>query len=429
MNGEEGNELETAQPILGAVDAAEELEAGTPPAPQPTGGPPEGHPHRELWLNVRRALYAIPTFFKTKIAIAGVRATDIHSLNSSLGASIEQSVVDQLNELRDVWDPKDSDGARKYQHLAFKRQTANWPDVLLTSGVPDEPPVMGIELKGWFVLAKEGEPSFRYKVNPNVCTDLDLVAVYPWNLDEVLSGNPFLMSPFIHEARYTAEMRNHYWQHSRRSTGNTDIRPAPDQGHYPKRGHRFSDEPVSDAGKNFGRASRSGIMSAFIERTFEEMVAGIPLNAWNAFFKTFREGSSLSEVAGEIRARRAPLQNESEQEEGLADLLRRMLDYVEKVSGNDVPDVSGSVSGASTKIITVVPFAELQTTFNDVRDEAEIFVLKAASLSVAATGSVKYVQTRLRAIQGANPQAPDSVKIELSLGADGIFSIQAVKPA
>lgn len=402
-----------------------ESKEGAPPPPQPRGGPPPGHPHHVLWLNVRRALYAIPTFFTTKITIAGVRATDIHSLNSSLGASIEQSVVDQLNELRDIWDPQGSDGVRRYQHLAFKRQSANWPDVLLTSGVPDEPPVMGIELKGWFVLAKEGEPSFRYKVSPEVCTDLDLVAVYPWNLDEVLSGNPFLMTPFVAEARYTAEMRNYYWQHSRRSSGNTRIHPARDQGNYPRRGDRFSDEPASDAGKNFGRASRAGIMKEFISTTFDERVAGIPLNAWNAFFKTFREGSELTDIAGEIRARRAPLQRDDNQESDLAQLLRSMLDYVERVSGNDWPDVGGHLRGEGAKLSTIIPARELRDAFGDSRNDVEVVMLKVGSLSVAASGQVKNVQRRLKGLLFGDET--ERVRIDMTMAEDGIFQIQTIK--
>ena len=39
---------------------------------------------------------------------------------------------------------------------------------------------MGIELKGWYVLAKEKEPSFRYKVTPAVCAPADLLVVVPW---------------------------------------------------------------------------------------------------------------------------------------------------------------------------------------------------------------------------------------------------------
>jgi len=403
------------------VEDGTQLQAGAPPPPEPLGGPPKNHEHYDLWHNVRRALYAIPTFFRTKINIAGVRATDIHSLNSSLGSSIEQSVVDQLNELRDIWDPKGSDGMRKYQHLAFKRQSTNWPDVLLTSGMPNDGPVMGIELKGWFVLAKEGEPSFRYKVNPSVCSDLDLVAVYPWNLDEVLSGNPFLMAPFVAEARYTAEMRNYYWQHSRRSKGNTNIIPAPNQGQYPKRGDRFSDEPVSDSGKNFGRASRAGIMKEFISTTFDEVVAGIPLNAWNAFFRTFREGTSLEEISSEIRARRIPLQDNEEQDGDLAQLLRQILDYVERVSGKDIPDASGKLFGDRAKLMTVVSKAELQSAFNDARDDAELIIVSIASMAIAATGNVKYVQKRLKDL--STPE----VLIEIDMAQNGIFRIKSIK--
>jgi hypothetical protein len=49
---------------------------------------------------------------------------------------------------------------------------------------------MGIELKGWYVLAKEKEPSFRYKVTLTVCAPADLLVVVPWALSNVISGRP-----------------------------------------------------------------------------------------------------------------------------------------------------------------------------------------------------------------------------------------------
>ncbi len=237
----------------------------------------------------------------------------------------------------------------------------------------------------------------------------------------------FLMTPFVAEARYTAEMRNYYWQHSRRSTGNTDIHEARDQGHYPKRGDRFSDEPASDAGKNFGRASRAGIMKNFISTTFGEVVAGIPLDAWNTFFKNFREGLSLAEVAGEIRRRRALLQVDDEQEGDLAQLLRRMLDYVERVSGSEVTDVGVRLHGEGVKLVAVVLAEKLRNAFAASRNEAEIVVFKAGSLSVAALGDVKYVQGRFNALNKAAAGSVERVRIEMAMADDSIFRIKAVK--
>jgi hypothetical protein len=147
------------------------------PSPKQLGGPPNNWEHRALYDRVLDALHALPNSFRTSLNITGVRVTDLYTLNSALGASIEQSVVDNLNALRPIWDPS---GA--YRLYAFARQNQVFPDVLLTTSAPSADPkiVTGIELKGWFVLSKEGEPSFRYKVSPAGCADADLLVVFPW---------------------------------------------------------------------------------------------------------------------------------------------------------------------------------------------------------------------------------------------------------
>jgi hypothetical protein len=145
-----------------------------------------------------------------------VRVTDLYTLNSALGASIEQSVVDNLNALRPIWDPDNA-----YELYTFVRQNQVFPDVLLQTAAPNVQPtiILGVELKGWFVLSKEGEPSFRYTVSPDACADADLLAVFPWMLDEVISGRPRLLKPFVAEARYAALHRNHYWGQMRGVSG------------------------------------------------------------------------------------------------------------------------------------------------------------------------------------------------------------------
>ena len=108
---------------------------------------------------------------------------------------------------------------------------------------------MGIELKGWFVLAKEGEPSFRYTVAPSVCADADLLAVYPWALDEVISDTPKLMSPFVEEARFAAEHRNYYWQVLRGvQPAQAEIKPAEHNQPYPAKNQRFNEQATVDSG-------------------------------------------------------------------------------------------------------------------------------------------------------------------------------------
>ena len=83
-------------------------------------------PHYELYRRVRDALAAVPTQFATEIFISGVLATDLHTLNSALGAAIEEQVVATLNAMRATWDPDDD-----YALFSFVRQPQTFPDVLL----------------------------------------------------------------------------------------------------------------------------------------------------------------------------------------------------------------------------------------------------------------------------------------------------------
>ena len=185
-------------------------------SPTRLDGPSKSWEHRDLYDRVVKALYALPWEFDTDINIVGIRVTDLYTFNSALGAAIEQSVVENLNKLRPVWDPDD-----EYRLYRFVRQAQVFPDVRLQSGAPGgkHDIIMGIELKGWFAMAKEGEPSFRYTVSPKVCAPQDLLVVYPWILKEVISGAPMLLQPFVEEARFAAETRNHYWRVERGRTG------------------------------------------------------------------------------------------------------------------------------------------------------------------------------------------------------------------
>ena len=63
---------------------------------------------------------------------------------------------------------------------------------------------LGIELKGWYLLSKEREPSFRYTVTPSACAPQDLLVVVPWHLKNVLSGEPVVYEPYIEQAHYVA---------------------------------------------------------------------------------------------------------------------------------------------------------------------------------------------------------------------------------
>ncbi|MGB9293072.1 MAG: hypothetical protein WCB64_07155, partial [Desulfobaccales bacterium] len=59
-----------------------------------TSGPPSNWEHRELYDNIKDAIYALPDRFKSDLSLFGILTTDLYTLASALGASIEQSVVD-----------------------------------------------------------------------------------------------------------------------------------------------------------------------------------------------------------------------------------------------------------------------------------------------------------------------------------------------
>lgn len=292
-------------------------------APNRTGGPKDSWPHRELYDRVVEALHALPARFRTELRIAGISATDLFTLNTPLGAAIEASVVENLNLLRELWDPDE-----KYEIYSFVRQTQVFPDVLLTTtapGVPDDERVlMGIELKGWFILSKEGEPSFRYKASANVCAPQDLLVVFPWGLNEVISGSPKLLRPFVEEAKYAAEHRNYYWEHMRAGVTSdaalVDLSPiaAP----YPSKSQQFNDVPRVDRGSNFGRVARGGLMSDFITELMSVQVSGIQAKYWQNFLYIFSEGASADEIERRLKRMRTEAEDRGLSPDGLEALDR-----------------------------------------------------------------------------------------------------------
>jgi hypothetical protein len=83
--------------------------------------------------------------------IEGLDASDLFSLNSVIGGTIEVQTVSTLNRIRNVWDP-DNDWA----DYGFERFSQTFPDVRLVNRRDvTATPVLGMELKGWYLLAKE----------------------------------------------------------------------------------------------------------------------------------------------------------------------------------------------------------------------------------------------------------------------------------
>ena len=269
-------------------------ESRSKPSPPKPRDPPKSWDHIELWHAVKNAIYTLPSRFESELVISGVLATDLFAFNASLGATIEEQVVASLNKLRSLWDPD-----QKYAHYNFERQPQTFPDVVLRASAPDVEPkiLMGIELKGWYVLAKEREPSFRYKVTPSVCAPADLLVVVPWALSEVVSGSPRVFVPFVIGAKHGAEYRNWYWEYGKGGSGNNAINLSTVTNHYPNKSDPIADVPVSDNGGNFGRLARAGVMDKYMVELFDDKLVGIPLSAWQKFLSLFTESHSSVDVA------------------------------------------------------------------------------------------------------------------------------------
>lgn len=247
---------------------------------EPVPHDPVDWEHSDLWQRVKKALFAVPDHFTTPINIEGLSATDIFTLNAPLGATIEDSFVKTMNVLRPAWDP-DS----KYQTYSFVRQAQTFPDVVLRTIDNGSSPLMGIEMKGWYLLSKEKKPTFRFTQTAAACNDWDLLVVVPWALSNVLAGAPVLFRPFIRPARYCADKRNYHWQHERNTADDVGIDTPDGVSPYPVKSDQISDKPKSDLGGNFGRLARCGIMNDYIEEMQAELVRGIPVSSWNKFFK------------------------------------------------------------------------------------------------------------------------------------------------
>lgn len=285
--------------------------------------PPDSWEYIQLYRDVREAIYSLPAYFRTETNIEGISATDIFTLNTALGATIENQVVETLNQMRTVWDP---DGEYALYH--FVRQSQTFPDVLLkktsdeTSNSGARPEIiLGIELKGWYLLAKEGEPSFRYKVTPSACAVQDMIVVVPWVLSNVIAGSPKVFTPYLESAKYAAEYRNYWWTSIREAKTNNHINCPTGVGPYPSKADQIGDEPAYDRGGNFGRYSRTGIMDDYLRRASSQPICGIRADHWRAFFKLFQDQKDESLIADQIVA----MKNRVLQEEELADERREAI--------------------------------------------------------------------------------------------------------
>jgi hypothetical protein len=249
---------------------------------------------------------SLPIYFRTETHIAGVMATDLHTLNSVLGATIEEQVVRTLNLVRSTWDP-----TGRYALYSFVRQPQTFPDVRLKK-VGGDDTLIGIELKGWYLLAKEAEPSLRFQTTAAACAKQDLVVVAPWVLSNVISGSPILFEPFIESANYAALYRNYHWQHLRQTTADTGIDIPRNVRPYPVRGDQILDKPRYDGGGNFGRIARTGLMDDYRAKLDDIPLCGIKITFWRQFLKAFQESSTDEQARAALDRLRQQVRNNTE---------------------------------------------------------------------------------------------------------------------
>jgi hypothetical protein len=288
-----------------------------------------------LYDGIRSALLALPSYFSFPHPISGVKATDLFNLNSLIGAAIEDQVVMTLNKMRNVWDDNN-----EWEECYFVRSSQAFPDVRLIRRTTDlrMETILGIELKGWYVLSKEGVPSMRYQVSYKACSAQDLVCVVPWYLDNAVCGEAKVMTPWIEQARYAAEWRDYWWQYVRNSRDTVEERAVeqPDYAApYPSKADLSSARPVKDRGDNFGRLPRcKPLMDDFTASTLEQEILGIAARDWVAFLLAHAESANPEDVIlalnNQLEAIRKPLaEQQAEELLGLLRMLTTKFDFGE----------------------------------------------------------------------------------------------------
>ena len=257
---------------------------------------------------------------------SGIMATDLFSLNTLLGSMIENKVVQFLNSHRTLWD----DG--KWNEYHFIRSSESFPDVRLVNVSQPNNVVLGIELKSWFILSKEGEPSFRYKTASEACDQGDLLCIIPWYLSDAVCGNPILLSPWVFSAKAAAEATKRYWLYERQTDKPFTLKerkleiPNDCKPYMSNARDKTNYKPVNDGGNNFGRLARTGIMANFVEDTLQTDILGIPANNWRLFLKAHTDSHSLSDIQRKINN-----MSKISKSEEFDNIIKVLRDYLESL--------------------------------------------------------------------------------------------------
>lgn len=257
---------------------------------------------------------------------SGILATDLFSLNTLLGSMIENKVVTFLNAHRQLWD----DG--RWDEYHFIRSNESFPDVRLVRKGDSQTPILGIELKSWFILSKEGEPSFRYRTASEACDPGDLLCIIPWYLSDAVCGTPVLAMPWVFSAKAAAEATKRYWLYERQTEKPMTLQqraletPSGVKPYMENARDKTNYKPVNDGGNNFGRLARTGIMSDFVKDTLLTDILGIPADNWRLFLKAHTDSSSLHDIQKKISTITKIPQSEEFQQ-----LMEALRSYIEEL--------------------------------------------------------------------------------------------------
>ena len=108
-------------------------------------------------------------------------------------------------------------------------------------------------------------------------------------LNRVLSGTPVAFRPFVGVSEVcsrVSELLVDERPQVRQDPGITMPESVPE---YPQKGDQILDRPAADAGGNFGRIARTGLMDEYVEKLKQTTLAGIPTSDWLTFLKQFKQ--------------------------------------------------------------------------------------------------------------------------------------------
>lgn len=226
---------------------------------------------------IKNALKALPEYLRDSF-----NKDDKFAFYRTPGDRIESKAALLMNrqELRSIWDP---DG--QYFEYHFVHQPSVFPDLTLRKIDDSSICLIGVEVKSWHILSKEGVPTFRCDVTASACYPHDLICVIPYVVDT--DGQLEVLLPFVESLKYCIEKRNDHWIRTLKKKVVFALDAVP---YAPKRS-RILDHPDTDPGNNFGRLARCRIPE------FDSWTETIR-TAWSAHRATHRVGDAPYVAAG-----------------------------------------------------------------------------------------------------------------------------------